>query len=502
VRLRFTDAVGNYLAPLGRLTDFSTRPFEDVGGNLHLGGRNYAYIDGTCEIRLPAGPVLVEIHKGPEYRPVRQEVTPGIGKMALRLQVERWIDLRREGWYAGDIRAYALSPHAALLEAAAEDLAVGNLLASEFRLITTEVSLPGVQIEVKAVGFEIPPESLGPQRYRVIPNILAFSGQQPALQVPGHLVVVNTQNSHPVLGSLALLNCHRPVYPLTFGGPDGWDDWTLADWCDQCHRKGGLVVWTRELWRSGSGFSHYGEPLADLVLGKVDAIECGAHGWKEAHWHELLNGGLRLPVVGGSAKHSNLEALGKWRTYACLLPGEEFTYRNWIEAIRAGRTFITNGPLLTLTADGKEPGATVAVSAAAPTVRVRTEARSAEPFAQVQILANGAVVAESDAVEATQAASVEADVALPAGGWVAARCWGHRSAAGVAPYAHTSPVYVRVTGRPPWADPAALSVLLNDLEGMRTWVQQEARCETDKQRQDLLDIFTSARQELLRRQGT
>ena len=80
------------------------------------------------------------------------------------------------------------------------------------------------------------------QRWAV-PNLLAFSGQSPALQAPGHQVVVNTLNWHPWLGRLALLNCHRIVFPLRFGPPD-FDNWTLADWCDQCHRKQGLVVWT------------------------------------------------------------------------------------------------------------------------------------------------------------------------------------------------------------------------------------------------------------------
>src|SRR5207247_343650 len=96
-------------------------------------------------------------------------------------------------------------------------------------------------------------------------NLLAFSGQELALEfpgplistglmsfqeTPGTLVVVNTLNTHPVLGQLALLNTHRIVFPLRFGGSAGLDDWTLADWCDQCHRKGGLVTWAAPARRS------------------------------------------------------------------------------------------------------------------------------------------------------------------------------------------------------------------------------------------------------------
>ena len=48
--------------------------------------------------------------------------------------------------------------------------------------------------------------------------------------------------------------------------------------------------------------------------------------------HALLNAGFRIPLVGGSDKADNLGILGRRRTYARLEPGQEFTYKNWIEA--------------------------------------------------------------------------------------------------------------------------------------------------------------------------
>src|SRR5438477_841183 len=94
VRIRFTNPAGEYFAPLGRLTEFATGDNEDVGGNLQLGSQRYAYIDGTCEIELPPGPIRVEIHKGPEYEPRFLEVLLKPGQRALRTTIERWIDLR------------------------------------------------------------------------------------------------------------------------------------------------------------------------------------------------------------------------------------------------------------------------------------------------------------------------------------------------------------------------------------------------------------------------
>ncbi len=413
-RIRFTDAGGVYHAPLGRLTRFATEIGVDVGGNVLLDGQEYAYINGTCEIALPPGRISVTITKGPEYRPVQTEVILPPGKLALRFDLKRWTNLRADGWYSGDTRCHFLTPHAALLEAAAEDLAVVNLLCRE----------------APAFGAEN-------KDSRALANIIPFSGQRPALEMPGHMVVVNTLNEHPVLGQLLLLNCHRVVYPLTFGGPGRFDDWTLADWCDQCHRKGGLVI--------GEGFfgkeqgDLCGELLADVILGKVDALNLDS--WKgdlnEYRW--LLDLGFRLPLTAGSGKDSNRCVLGALRTYARLRPGEDFTYKNWIEAVRAGRTFVTSGPLLLFTVNDQDPGAVIEMSAATCSVRARVEAPSLQSLDSREILANGAVVAS---VKPVHSPIFEVEVPMPQGGWLTARCRGQDGEA------LTSPIYVRVEGPP------------------------------------------------------
>jgi hypothetical protein len=484
VRIRFTDSEGRYYAPFGRLAAFATGRNQEVGGNVVIGMKPYAYVDGTCEIHLPEGEVHVEVHKGPEYVPLRQQVSLSPGKMALRLSVERWANRRAEGWYSGDVRCHFLSPHAALLEAAAEDLAVVNLLA-------VECQIPG------PYGRAFP----------AVPNLLAFSGPRPALERPGCMVVVNTHNVHPVLGHLGLLNCHRVVYPLRFGGPDGLDDWALADWCDQCHRKGGLVVWSKTAHES-AGF-RFGEPLADLILGKVDAFEIDAFEDSPfdvlGDWYALLNGGFQTPLVGGSGKDNNGVVLGRMRTYARLSPEEECTYKNWIEAVRAGRTVATNGPLLSFTVADRGPGAVLTLPPGAHTVRIRAEARSVVPFDRLEVIADGKVVTTAGASGSPSSAVLETDLPVTASGWLAARCQGDHQLlsrpANQRVFAHTSPVYVQIDGKPPQADAVAVAPFLSALDKMLDWVAREARCETAKQREHLAGIFQAARQELLRRQG-
>ncbi len=459
VRLRLTDAAGVCHMPFGRTATTALDPKSGVGGQVRLGEAEYAHIDGTCEVQLPAGPIRMEAYKGPEYEPILREVLLGPGKIALRSTIERAFDWRARGWYSGDGRAHELSPHAARLEGAAEGLDVVNLLATNY------VAL------------------------------LAFSGSQPTLEgMP--CVVVNTLNSHPTLGTVALLNSHRAVYPLRFGAPDARDDWSVVDWCDQCHRKKGLVVspdlprWTLQ--------HPQGEALAALLLGKIDAFEiCHLDHPQEsnslADWYRFLACGLRLPLMGSSGKTNNATVLGAVRTYARLEPGCDFSYGSWIEAVRAGRTFITEGPLLSLTVNGLEPGALVSPPDDKQLARVAIEACSVTPFDRLELLYNGEVVARCEANADDRLAKLEAEVPLGASGWLAARCL-----KGEAVRAHTSPVYVRIEGRPmpKYADTSA--PFLAVLERTLTWVRTEARCDRESRREQLVETLESARRVLSR----
>jgi hypothetical protein len=483
-RVRFTDAEGNYYPPNGRLAKFAAGPNQDVGGNVYIGVKPHAYIDGTCEISLPPGLVHVEISKGPEYKPLHADVQLAAGKLSMRFTLERWIDLREQGWYSGDTRALFLSPHAALLEAQAEDLAVVNLLAAE-------------SVLKDAFGESV----------RAIPNLLAFSGQDFGLSVQGHGVAVNTLNRHAVLGTLALLHCHRVVYPLTFGGPAAPDDWALADWCDQCHRKGGLVVWANtaeQLIECGKG-----EALADLILGKIDAFELDHYDGSPfdsfPDWTRLLNAGIKATLVGASGKQSNGRALGVMRTYAHLQANEPLTYGVWIEAVRAGRTFATNGPLVSLAVNGAEPSTNNLRADADETLSIQAEARSWVPFDRLVICVNGLAV-ESAGPSSGPPYSARLDVTRPVGDstWVTACCLGDAQIAdrpaAQRVFAGTSPVYLQGVGRantPRQREEAKR--LLDELATGLRWVSERATCRTDRDRERLVKVFVDAKHVLLRK---
>lgn len=481
VRLRISGPDGTHYAPFGRLTEFATGKNEDVGGHLRLGQERWCYIDGACEVRLPAGvPLRVQATKGPEYRPLDQTVTLGSGQMALRFGIERWSDVRADGWVPGDVRAHFLTPHAAALEAAAEDLSVVHLLA-------------GTQ----------PLPSLDGTAYPTVGNLLAFSGQQPALTAEGPLVAVNTLNEHPVLGRVGLLHCHRPVYPLAFGGPDDTDDWSVSAWCNQCHRKGGLTVWVDPFTTNGGMAG--GEALVALLLGKIDAIEYDGRPRRQPllpMWYRLLNAGVRVPLVGGSGKESNASPLGSPRTYARLPAGEPMTLGGWVEAVRAGRCFVTTGPLLSLTVNDHGSGEVVPVDSGEP-VSVRATARCLKTFDRLEVVADGQVVAtaEPSVADGVVSADVEFSHQADSSVWIAARCAGvSGTTAHPAVFAHTAPVYFRPP-RAPLRAGDVTAALRKGVEATREWVTTVGRFADPRRKADLIDLCDQALAVLARDRG-
>ena len=393
VRLRVTTEAGGHFAPLGRTLEFPTGRGElPAGLHLRLGRERWATIDGSCEITLPAGVALrVQATKGPEYRPLNELVTLKSGQMTLRYAIDR-VNPAPAGFSSGDGHAEFLTPHAAALEAAAEGLASVQLLA-----------------------FDFPAAALDGQTYHATPNLESFSGQSPALTTPAS-VTVNTLNTHPVLGRVALLHAHRPVFPLTFGGANGTDDWSLSDWCDQARRKGGTPVWSDPLQVNSGVFG--GEALIALLNGKIEAIELDGRPRRQPLlplWYNLLNAGFRVQLVGCSRKDSSLIPLGAMRTYA---PGD------WLAGVRTSSSFVTNGPLLTFENDGSMWVAT---------------ASSLTPFGMLDIVADGVEVASAKPAEQGGVWRAEAIADAGESRWLAARVGGRER------FAHFAPQF---TGKP------------------------------------------------------
>ena len=141
---------------------------------------------------------------------------------------------------------------------------------------------------------------------------------------------------------------------------------------------------------------HHELPV-DVALGLVDYMEIlgfSDHRNTAAVWYKLLNCGFRLPAGAGTDAMTNFASLrgpvGLNRVYVKSGP-RPLDHARFLKALKAGRTFATNGPLLELTVNGKEIGSDVALKGPAK-VTVKASMRSIVAVDRVEIVVNGVVV--------------------------------------------------------------------------------------------------------------
>jgi hypothetical protein len=418
----------------------------DVGGDVRLGQRSYAYIDGTCQGWLPRGDVVVDVARGFEYEPLRQTVRIEPGQRDLTLRIGRVADLASEGWWSGDSHVHFLSTPGAQLEQRGEDLRVVNLLQTQWGALFT--------------------------------NTEDFSGRPGVVDGGGYVTYVGQENRQHVLGHMVLWGLTEPVMPWCSDGPDeaelgGALDATLSDWADRTHAQGGTVV-----------AAHFpnpnGEPAVLVATGRADAVEMLAHSDDAMlEYYRYLNSGYRLPLVGGTDKMSSAVPVGLYRTYARL--DEEFSYEAWCRAVRSGRTFLSGGPLVTLSVDGCEPGDTVQLSGPG-TVSVHAAARSIFPLRSLEVVRNGEVVARAEADGGRQA-EISEELRIDGHSWIACRAFGvdyHLDEWGRQVFAHTSPVYIASGGDWTMTDPEGLRYIRTLVEGAREYVRHTAVRRSDQ----------------------
>lgn len=392
----------------------------DVGGDLRLGQRTYAYIDGTCQGWLPRGKVIVDVARGYEYEPLRQTLEILPGQRELKLRLKRWTNLNAQRWFSGDSHVHFLSTLGANLEAQAEDLNVVNLLQSQWGHLFT--------------------------------NTEEFIGRPVASEDGRTIVYTSQENRQHVLGHLILMGLKRPVMPWCSGGGEeaelaGTMETTLSHWADACHEQGGTVV-----------IPHFpapnGEPAALIATGRADAVEMITHRpYQHLEYYRYLNCGYRLPLVGGTDKMTADVPVGLYRTYVHIPPDEEFTYENWCRHLRAGRTFLSGGPILHFTINGAQVGDTIQLKGNGGTVEAVAEAESILPIHTLQIVQAGQVVAESSERQSVRKLRIKANLKIDRNTWLAARVGGpdydqaiphHYDGWGRGIMAHSSPIYVAV----------------------------------------------------------
>jgi len=126
-------------------------------------------------------------------------------------------------------------------------------------------------------------------------------------------------------------------------------------------------------------------------------------------------------------------------------------HRRWLAALKAGRTFATNGPLLGFTLEGKELGSELTIGARGRELLARVTLNSIVPVDHLEIVRNGEVLMQIPLPGDRMKVSTSVRVPVRGSGWYLLRARGNGPAYPILdfyPYATTSPIYVTVAGQP------------------------------------------------------
>jgi hypothetical protein len=218
---------------------------------------------------------------------------------------------------------------------------------------------------------------------------------------------------------------------------------------DGVHAQGGLAGYAHLAW-AGSFYRLQDanlyptwDPSINAIKGKADFFEIlqFRHLGLE-DFYDFLNLGVKIAATAGSDVPWGA-TIGEVRTYAYT--GRNFSADAWFAALKQGRTFVTNGPMLTLSVNDAIPGDELRLRKHRK-LRILAEACAPEAIGApktLELIANGRVIATAHARSPKDGKlGLPFDVGAAGNSmWIAARVTAFNGAV-----AHTSPVYVLVDG--------------------------------------------------------
>lgn len=398
--------------------------------------RHYYHTDGFDLLSIPAGIISIEAVKGYEYRPVRDSIEVAVdGEMTLTLQLERITNPPDHGWYSGETHAhdlhggrFGLSHLQFFKQLQAEDLHVTNAL----------IHMDGT---------------------RLMGRWDDLTGEPHPLSTENHILQYG-QEFRGSRGHIGLLGINNFVMPLVAGeGGTAYSAEVLnSRYIDAAHAQSGIAGFMHPYWSpvitpSDGRFSEI--PL-DVALGKGDFYDvlCIPYDAMDnaEMYYRLLNSGFQLPATGGSDNFADVwrdPPAGTVRTYAHL-QDETLSVDSWLNAVKAGHTFASNGPLLFVDVEEQLPGSEISLDGSGPdTLNVHGEVHSIVPLTQVEVLLNGEVVDSIDVQEMELPFEFSFPVTVQDNGWIAVRAIGPHSKYLMDSYAfaQTTPVYILRDGQ-------------------------------------------------------
>ena len=369
-----------------------------------LGG-SYWCVPGPFDMELPAGDWEITVRRGVEHVALTESFTVPPGEVVEKTYtLRRWVDMRKRDWYSGDDHV-----HCQILSDADAERLMAWVQAEDIHLanVVKMGDIYRTWFEQRGFGKE----------YRVIQGDTILS---PGQECP---------RTHNELGHTLSMNIQEMVRDT--------EKYYLYDWVfDTVHAQGGLSGYAHVL---SDMFYVHRDMSINIPKDKIDFVELMQFGNLGTDlFYDFLNTGFKLAASAGSDVPWG-GTVGEVRVYA-YVGKNSFTADKWFEAVKQGRTFVTNGPMLEFHVDQSLPGDEIHIQKNRK-LRVRAHAwcdpNRAFP-ASLEIMLQGEAVRRTESTDGSKKElSIDFEIEAGDGFWIAARAQGSDGSK-----AHTTPVYV------------------------------------------------------------
>jgi hypothetical protein len=388
--------------------------------------RDHFVCDGRASLELEPGRYRYEIERGPEYEPVGGELEVRAGAPeTVRVRLKRISNLAAESWYCGDLHVHRPVKDVPLLMRA-EDLYVAPVItwwnqANAWR------------------DQQIPADLLGREEGKRFYHLMAGEDERQGgallyfhLDRPLDITAAKREYPSPLAFVAEARRRDKGVW-IDIEKPFWWDVpvWLASGQMDSIglannhmHRGG---MFAGEAWGRPRDKARLPEPQGNGL-------------WTQEIYYHVLNCGLRLPPSAGSASGVLPNPVGYNRVYVHVEGGWE--HEKWWRGLKAGRSFVTNGPLLLCKADGHLPGHVFRIPEGERTeIALDLRLTSYDRVPQIEIVKDGRVegVVELDESRTQQ---VKARVSFSESGWFLVRAIADHPR--TFRFASTAPFYVEV----------------------------------------------------------
>lgn len=328
---------------------------------------------GTVPMDLPPGEYHYEIERGPEFKPVKGSFTAAANtppKIAVSL--ERIVDLAKEGWFSGELHVHR-PPEDIELLMRAEDLHIAPVMTWWNKRNLWTDRKPPADLLVKFDGNRFYHLMAGEDE-REGGALLFFNMNEP-------LPIASAAREWPSPMTYLALARKQPGAWVDIEKPFWWDVpvWIASGQVDSIGLANNhmcrLKMYENEAW---------GRPRDERRL----PAPRGNGFWTQEIYYHLLNCGVRVPPSAGSASGVLANPVGYNRVWVQC--GPDLTWEKWWDGLRAGRTFVSNGPLLRAKANGEWPGH---VFSAKDGIEIELEAAldGNDTMPSIEIIKNGRV---------------------------------------------------------------------------------------------------------------